>query len=155
MKKTVSVLALIVLLVGPAFAESGQQCSNRTNTGKYVTVCDGFLTPAPGAPLVPAKLLGVAIVDRYGNITGDGTVSIGGMIVQQTVQGTETVNPDCSGSITYQTWINGQPGPPLQYAPAASILVQVPGDGVYSVVTYNLRLRKPDLQSGGWGGSGF
>jgi len=114
-KKTVSVLALIVLLVGPAFAESGQQCSNRTNTGKYVTVCDGFLTPAPGAPLVPAKLLGVAIVDRYGNITGDGTVSIGGMIVQQTVQGTETVNPDCSGSITYQTWINGQPGPPLSF----------------------------------------
>jgi hypothetical protein len=115
MKKALSILALIVFLLGFAFAEQGKQCSNRTNTGKYVTVCDGFLTPAPGAPSVPAKLLGVAIVDRYGNITGDGTVSIGGMIVQQTVQGTETVNPDCTGSITYQTWINGQPGPPLSF----------------------------------------
>jgi len=115
MKKALSVLALIVFLLGFAFAEQGKQCSNRTNTGKYVSVCDGFLTPGPGAPLVPAKLLAIAIVDRYGNITGSGTASIGGNIVQQTVQGTETVNPDCTGSITYQTWINGQPGPPLSF----------------------------------------
>jgi hypothetical protein len=115
MKKTLSIFALIVFLLGFAFAEQGKQCSNRTNTGKYVTVCDGFLTSAPGAPLVPAKLLGFATVDRYGNITGSGTVSLGGVIVQQTVQGTETVNADCIGSITYQTWINGQPGPPLSF----------------------------------------
>ena len=34
-----------------------QVCSTATTAGKYFVVCDGYLTPAPNAPLVPARLL--------------------------------------------------------------------------------------------------
>ncbi len=120
-----------MLLVGLAFAEQGQQCSTRTTAGKYATVCDGFLTPAPGAPLVPAKSLAVTTGDRYGNFTGTGTISLGGTILQQTVAGTEQINPDCTGTITYQTWINGQPGPPLDI----TFFVSQNGDTIDGLVT--------------------
>ena len=131
MKKTFGVFALLVLLLGLAFAEQGQQCSTRTTAGKYAVVCEGFLTPAPSAPLVPAKLLSVATGDRYGNFTGAGTISIGGTILQQTVKGTEQINPDCTGTISYQTWINGQPGPPLDI----TFFVSHHGDMVDGLVT--------------------
>jgi hypothetical protein len=98
------------MLVGSAF---GDQCSSRTTTGKYVVVCDGFLTPAPGTPLVPAKELGVATADPDGDFTGTGTISIGGTILLVTSKGKEKINPDCTGAITYEETIDGQPGPPL------------------------------------------
>ena len=49
-----------------------------------------------------------------------------------------------------KVYVDGQPAPPLQYASAASILVQVPGDSVYSIVIVNLRLMDPDSLPGGW-----
>jgi hypothetical protein len=117
MKHLASILALASLVtIAVASENQAQQCSTRMTAGKYAVVCDGFLTPAPNSPLVPAKLLSVATGDRYGNFTGEGTISLGGTILQQTVKGTEKLNPDCTGTITYQTWINGQPGPPLDIA---------------------------------------
>lgn len=114
MKKLICVAWFISLMaLGLAKDTLAQQCSPRMTAGKYVVTCDGFLPPAPGAPLLPAKLLSVATSDRHGNIAGTGTMSLGGTILQQTVAGTEQLNPDCTGSVTYQTWINGQPGPPL------------------------------------------
>jgi len=101
------------LVAALALSAQAQQCSTRTTVGKYVVLCDGFLTAAPNTPLVPAKSLGVANGDHFGTFTGDGTISLGGTILQQTVVGTETINEDCTGNITYQQWINGQPGPPL------------------------------------------
>jgi hypothetical protein len=114
MKNLVCLGCLLALLgLGLTADLQAQQCSPRMTAGRYVVTCDGFLTPAPGAPLLPAKMLSVSSSDRHGNITGTGTMSLGGTILQQTVAGTEQLNPDCTGTVTYQTWINGQPGPPL------------------------------------------
>lgn len=49
-----------------------------------------------------------------------------------------------------EVYLGGQPAPSLQYGLSASMLVQVPGDGVYAIVVYNLRLLGPDASRGGW-----
>jgi hypothetical protein len=83
-------------------------CSTSTTVGKYLVVCDGYLTPGPNAPLTPAKVLAVGSSNFAGEVNATGTVSLGGQIVTQQVTGTEKVNPDCTGSITYSQTINGQ-----------------------------------------------
>ena len=45
--------------------------------------------------------------------TGTAKASIGGGIVTQTVVGTANLNADCTGTITYDQKINGQPAPKL------------------------------------------
>ena len=92
-----------------------QVCSTATTAGKYFIVCDGYLTPAPNAPLVPARLLATSVSDFDGQIKGTGTISIGGQIVSQVVSGKEKVNSDCTGTVTYTQSINGQTGPPLNF----------------------------------------
>lgn len=49
-----------------------------------------------------------------------------------------------------KVFLDGQPAPPLQYGSSATMLVQVPGDGMYAIVVYNLRLLGPDPSRGGW-----
>lgn len=91
-----------------------QQCSPKTTQGRYIVTCDGYLKPGPLAPLVPAKELGIATADADGNFAGaPGTLSLGGQILQHSVKGTEQIQPDCTGAITYQQTINGQPAPDL------------------------------------------
>jgi hypothetical protein len=112
MKNHIAGLALAALFVALSAAQAKAQdkCSNRTTTGKYVVVCNGFLSPAPNAPLVPAKELALAVGDRSGTFTATGTISVGGTILKATLKGTKQLNPDCTGTITYQQTINGQPG---------------------------------------------
>jgi hypothetical protein len=133
MQNHIAALVLAGLFVAPSAAQARDQekCSTRTTTGKYVVVCNGFLTPAPNAPLVPAKELAVSVADRNGTFTGAGTISVGGTILQQTVKGTEQINPDCTGTITYQQTINGQPGPPLDI----TFVVSQDGDTIDGLVT--------------------
>jgi hypothetical protein len=133
MKKPIAALALTGLLVALSAAQVKDQnnCSTRTTAGKYVVVCNGLLTPAPNAPLVPAKALAVSVADHNGTFIGVGTINVGGTILQQTVKGTEQINPDCSGTITYQQTINGQPGPPLDI----TFVVSQGGDIIDGLVT--------------------
>lgn len=108
-------LAGVPLLFFVAGALEAQQCSTATTAGKYVVVCDGYLTPAPNAPMVPAKLISVATADYDGQIKAAGTISIGGQIVSQVAAGKEKMNPDCTGTVAYTQTINGQPGPALNF----------------------------------------
>ena len=114
MKTAINItLGTLLLLVLVASSLQAQQCSTRTTAGRYLVRCDGFLTPGPNAPQVPAKTLAIATADKQGNFTGSGTVSVGGVTVTQTLTGTEQINPDCTGTITYSQTINGQAGPPI------------------------------------------
>lgn len=118
---SISALALASLFV--AGSASGQPITTKTTAGTYSVICDGYLTfPNPFPPtsnppslqFAPAKLLGTATGDMNGHFTGSSTLSVGGFaVVTQTVSGTETVNPDGTGTITYSTTIDGAPGPPL------------------------------------------
>jgi hypothetical protein len=94
---------------------AAQHCSEATTVGRYIVVCDGYLSPAPNAPLVPAKLLATSTSNFTGQIKAIGTLSLGGQILTQTVSGTEKVNSDCTGTVTYTQTINGQPGPPISF----------------------------------------
>jgi hypothetical protein len=117
---TVSVLLVLLLVAGNA---SGQQITTRTTAGTYSVICDGYLTfPNPFPPtanppsfeFAPAKALGTATADSSGHFTGSTTLSVGGFaVVTQTVSGTEVLNPNGSGTISYATTIDGNPGPSL------------------------------------------
>jgi hypothetical protein len=110
----------------------GQICSTPVTRGTYVVICSGYLSPSANAPLVPAKILGTATADDNGAFKGNTTVSLGGMaVLTQTVSGTEKLNPDCTGSITYAQTINGQPGPPLDI----TFVVSQHGDRIDGLAT--------------------
>jgi hypothetical protein len=121
----------LLMLVLAASSIHAQQCSTRTTAGRYLVRCAGFLTPGPGAPQLPAKTLAIATADRHGNFTGNGTVNVGGVTVTQTLTGTEQINPDCTGTITYSQTINGQPGPPINI----TFVVSEGGDQIDGLVT--------------------
>ncbi|MGO9275530.1 MAG: hypothetical protein ACLQOO_35705 [Terriglobia bacterium] len=118
----VSVFAVLSALLFVAADALGQEITTRTTAGTYSVVCGGYLTfpnpfPPTGPPnlqFAPAKVLGTATGDDSGHFTGSTTLSVGGFaVVTQTVSGTEKLNPDGTGTITYTTTIDGQPGPPL------------------------------------------
>ncbi|MGD0868296.1 MAG: hypothetical protein ABSB88_02000 [Bryobacteraceae bacterium] len=108
-----STLTLLPVFLLLANGLQAQQCSPNTTAGGYVVACSGYLSPVPNGPLVPTKILGIAFADNRGTFKGSTTASIGGGIVKQTVNGTEQINVDCTGTITYAQTLNGQPGPPL------------------------------------------
>jgi hypothetical protein len=124
-------LSSLLLLLLAAGSLHGQQCSARTTAGRYLVRCEGFLTPGPNAPQLAAKTLATATADKDGNFNGSGTVSVGGVTVTQTLTGTEQINPDCTGTVTYSQTINGQPGPPINI----TFVVSEGGDQIDGLVT--------------------
>jgi len=134
----ISVFALSLLVAGGAL---GQGITNKTTAGTYSVVCEGYLTfPNPFPPtanppsvqFAPAKALGTATSDTNGHFTGSTTLSVGGFaVVTQSVSGTQTVNPDGTGTITYATTIDGNPGPPLDI----SFVVSEHGDRIDGLAT--------------------
>jgi hypothetical protein len=143
-KPTINItLWTLLMLVLAANSIQAQQCSTRTTTGRYLVRCDGFLTPAPNTPQVPAKTLATATADENGNFNGRGTVSVGGVTVTQTLTGTEQINPDCTGTITYSQTINGEQGPPINI----TFVVSDGGDEIGGLVkdagnTFSCKLTK-------------
>src|SRR6267154_2409243 len=45
-------------------------CSAKTTVGKYVVICNGFLSPGLNAPLLPAKLLATIVSEDGDRIDG-------------------------------------------------------------------------------------
>ena len=117
-RTSVYLQACFVLVISSALGRAQDRCSNAGISGTWVVKCNGYLTPGPNAPTVPAALLGKATADKLGNWSGSGgTLSLGGAIVTQEVKsvGPAQTNPDCTGSITYSQSINGQPGPDIHF----------------------------------------
>src|SRR5882757_4816118 len=115
----------------PPRPHAAHGCSAKTTVGKYVVICNGFLSPGLNAPLLPAKLLATTVSDDQGNINGSGTIMIGGgPKISQTVSGTEDLNSNCAGNITYQTTLNGRQGPPLNI----TFVVSEDGDRIDGLV---------------------
>jgi hypothetical protein len=82
-------LALVAIIAASVPANAQGFCSAQTIRGSWGITCDGYLTPAPNAPLVPARILGV--------FTGEATVSLGGTILPRKVAGTAIVSDNCTG----------------------------------------------------------
>lgn len=110
-------VALLAGLGLSVFAKAQDACTASGIAGTYVVTCNGYISAAPNAPLLPATLLASANAAKNGQWSGTGTLSLGGSIVTQDVKsvGPAQVNPDCSGSITYSQTIDGQPAPDIHF----------------------------------------
>jgi hypothetical protein len=94
-----------------------QHCSTNTTIGRYVVVCDGYLTPAPNSPLVPAKELATVTADaEFTFKSTDGILTLGGAVLHGEATGTGVLRPNCTGTITYSQTINGRAAPDIHFS---------------------------------------
>lgn len=92
---------LIVGSESPVQAES--KCTLSTLKGTYIYALDGFLIQGDNAAeRTPFAQSGQETYDGHGFLTiGAASASMNGTIVRSTYAGTYTVNPDCSGTVTF------------------------------------------------------
>jgi hypothetical protein len=96
-------------------------CSNFDVAGTWgYTETGTMILPAPYGAL-PYASVGKYTLDRHGNVSGARIASLGGTILQATIKGTATVNPDCTGTITLSFY--DQSGNPAGTAVKAIVYV--------------------------------
>ena len=81
----------------PALVQA--QCSTQTLKGQYLFTGRGYIEP--GDPGVQRVHRGVLVFDGAGNVSGKQSSSRGGKIGHEKLQGTYTLEPDCSGTMTF------------------------------------------------------
>ena len=107
MKRTVvrktmtTAVATLALVIAPAARAADKGCTNATLMGTFAYTVSGFLT-APPAQAGPFASVGTQTFDGNGGTTATAWVSQNGNILQVTIKGTYTVNPDCTGTFTVQ-----------------------------------------------------
>ncbi len=114
MKTKTTLLLVTLLLAAAAFGESpGAACNVRSATGAYGYSCSGAYQGQPFAAY------GYVFSDGKGQWHGYGKVSLNGTILPWThstrPNDPATVNPDCTGNVTYEVTIAGQPAPDAHF----------------------------------------
>ncbi|HEV2101542.1 MAG TPA: hypothetical protein VGR58_02075 [Candidatus Acidoferrum sp.] len=94
----------VVAVVTPV--ARANQCTALKAAGSYGFTLTGVLITAGGP--VPIAAVGRASVDINGHVTGTEARSVGGGFANETLSGTVTVNPDCTGSLTLNFFEAGQ-----------------------------------------------
>jgi hypothetical protein len=97
------------LCLSPVFAgDKVDICTPATTAGAYTVTCTGWSTA--GGTLTPIHQVGMAFGDATGFFTGFATINIGGQVTipKAPVSGQATLNPDCTGSITYNKGTLGE-----------------------------------------------
>lgn len=98
-----AVVLLSVATVGLAGDRHDCTCSYASVKGPWGYSESGTLYhPVAGA--IPYASVGSYTVDRDGNLSGARTASAGGNTQTVTIQGTATVNPDCTGTLTLKLY---------------------------------------------------
>ena len=102
---TIVVLAAVFVLGLAPKARAGEvkECSNATLRGSFGYTSTGTLLPSfvPPPFAGPFAEVGRQTFDGKGNTNATGTLSANGNIFSRvTFEGTYTVNPDCTGSMT-------------------------------------------------------
>jgi hypothetical protein len=95
-------VVLVVGLAGAAAAQ-GRACSNHTVKGAWGYTETGSViapTPTGGTVVVTAAAVGRYDFDKAGNFEGEQNSSANGVVGPDTKQGTYTINPDCTGTLT-------------------------------------------------------
>jgi hypothetical protein len=75
------------------FADANHACTNATLHGSYAFTESGTIVD-----IGPVAVAGAFQADGHGNLTANDTVSLNGEIVQESLNFTYQVNPDCTGS---------------------------------------------------------
>jgi hypothetical protein len=99
MKRTALHAALITLatVIGSTHLAQAHECTVSDAAGRYGYTSTGtIVNPAIG----PFTSVGHVALTETGTFTGAQMTSIAGNLVEETVQGTFTVSPDCTGAVT-------------------------------------------------------
>jgi len=96
------VLGFIALAPIHAFAQA--QCSTQTLKGQYVFTGRGFIEPVD--PGVQRMHYGVFVFDGAGKFSGKQSSSRGGKIGREKLEGTYTLDADCSGTMSFGGYVN-------------------------------------------------
>lgn len=97
--------SLAAAAVATPVAEA-DQCTALKAAGNYGFTLTGVLITTGGP--VPIAAVGRASVDISGHVTGTEARSVGGGFANETLSGTITVNPDCTGSMNVNFYEAGQ-----------------------------------------------
>ena len=81
-----------------------EQCSTKKLQGQYVFVGRGFIEAAD--PGVQRHHYGIFVFDGSGQFTGKQSSSRGGNIGHEKLEGTYTLDADCSGTMTFGSYVN-------------------------------------------------
>jgi len=98
MVRTIAVMLSLATLA-PTLASSQEQCSAQTLRGKYILAGRGYMEP--GDPGVQRVHRGLLVFDGVGNVSGKQSSSRAGKIGHEKLQGTYTLDADCSGTMTF------------------------------------------------------
>jgi hypothetical protein len=105
-------VAIVVGLAGTAAAQSSPACSTRTLRGIWGYTETGWvIAPAPtgGTVTVTAAAVGRYGFDGAGYFDGKQHSSANGTVGADTKEGTYSVNPDCTGTLTLTAYRDGVP----------------------------------------------
>ena len=110
MKRTIAPTTLVIvfatlfvlgIMPGAQAGEREQRgCSNASLQGSFGFTSTGTLLALPPPLAGPFAEVGRQTFDGNGNTDGTATASANGNIAKLTLQGTYSVNPDCTGSMT-------------------------------------------------------
>ena len=104
MSRHVIVLTAVALTVLSAKALAEEKCSVETLKGRYVFTGRGFIEALE--PGVQRMHYGVFIFDGSGKFTGKQSSSRGGKIGREKLEGTYTLESDCSGTMSFRFYLN-------------------------------------------------
>ena len=88
----------------PTICLAQEQCTTQKLQGQYVFVGRGFIEAAD--PGVQRNHYGIFVFDGSGKFTGKQSSSRGGKIGREKLEGTYTLDADCSGTMTFGSYVN-------------------------------------------------
>lgn len=120
--RALAIIFVTVLCVGlaPTAAAEGRHCSNRGVAGKWGYTYTGSIITPTGA--VPVASVGRFTLDAQGNISGTQTRSNVGTSAKEFIEGTLTVNGDCTAEATIDV-SETEGGPVVRTAVVAFVFV--------------------------------
>jgi hypothetical protein len=101
---TAAAVTLMIAMI-PLHAQASH-CSTATTAGNWAYTYTGSVF-TPNGP-VPAASVGHYSQDAAGNVTGSQTRSVAGASGVEEIQGTLSINGDCTGTGTIDVFVNGQ-----------------------------------------------
>src|SRR5437763_331666 len=94
---SITAVTALALGIAPTASANDKGCSNASLRGTFAFTSTGFIA-APPVVAGPFVEVGTQNFDGKGTTTASATASQNGNILQLTVTGTYTVNPDCTGT---------------------------------------------------------
>jgi hypothetical protein len=110
MSKVIWNASFAILLLASTFvaARSEELCSVGVLKGSYIFAGRGFIEAVE--PTIQRVHYGVFIFDGAGRLSGKQSSSRGGKIGREKLEGTYTLDADCTGTLTFATVGYGKPG---------------------------------------------